>query len=1058
MGNGLTVASARRAVRACASAAITILQELFPGWRLRRQWRGLAGAGRHDNELRHRCSKRRHRRFATNCIYFDRNPIPGLPDSGFLGNHAPRIPDNVEVVAAYLYWETIEKTDIPSSTNGIFDGQSIVAKTLGAGHAAPCWSGGGTTGSSQGAPTLRVYRADVLRYLPVLNGLRVVNGAHTVSLPDSGSNGGGVPLTEGASLVVVYRYLFPDSISATKNLHSIVIFDGAATTSNTYPSYTQQITGFYQASGTPGTPGRMTHIVGDGQSNFKEQLTITSQSGTSLIPKFVSSTNPFLGAQGLSWDNLTFDLVDANGNSLISANDASLTTTVGPAPGGGSSDCLSWGAIVTSTEVVDTDRDGLLDNWEQYGLYEKITKDTSGNVTEALFGTCADFPDDTANCVDLPRMGAKKGTRDIFIEIDWMETGSHSHKPKQEALTKIAAAFALHSINVHFDVGKTYQDLATDATNYEITPWQYTQGTKTIVIGQGGEVIDEDSVKCSETDTLKCAFPTLSGIVGWKTGLEAIKDGNPKTTPPISPHFQHNRKDIFRYALFGHALGLPTAFWDISGGSLASIIVADNVATVTVLTTLPAGFSGGAHVLINGASGALALNAGYSVLDASGKTFTVKTLNVPNGTYLNRGLSVTYSSGKPTSVSGIADKGDIAVTLGQWRSDNSDDDQVGSVIQQAGTLMHELGHALGRAHAGDVRIPNCAPDYASVMNYHYQTRGLTDKDGNLQVDYSSGGLVIAPEYSLKENAPFGSPLRYRVRYFGPQSFLDAKLGNRAKAHCDGSPTNGALMVRLESAGFAGVNNPNVDWNNDLIYVPANGSTVPAQDVNFNGSIGASNDTDNKDSNHDSKDWDNLDLRRTGARASVTGLSVDVGGLDIGGLDVGGLYIGGLDIGGLDIGGLDIGGLDIGGLDIGGLDIGEIDFDTVSSSVDPATSLGGKVISKPLSINLNWLPPGFGRIRGFDVYRAVGDISSVNSGTKICTASGPLACPSWAGPPAPVPATFTTFTDTTVKANTIYSYYVTAKDNSNPQNSSGSSANWVKCDTKTGMCTPIQPVK
>jgi hypothetical protein len=46
----------------------------------------------------------------------------------------------------------------------------------------------------------------------------------------------------------------------------------------------------------------------------------------------------------------------------------------------------------------------------------------------------------------------------------------------------------------------------------------------------------------------------------------------------------------------------------------------------------------------------------------------------------------------------------------------------------------------------------------------------------------------------------------------------------------------------------------------------------------------------------------------------------------------------------------------------------------------------------------------------------------------------------------------------VKANTIYSYYVTAKDNSNPQNSSSSSANWVKCDTKTGLCTAIQPVK
>jgi len=225
--------------------------------------------------------------FANGSIYFD-----GKPELG--GNHGPRIPDNVEVVAAYLYWETIEKTNNPSSMNGKFDGEAIVAKTLGAGHAAPCWSGGGTTGSSQGAPTLRVYRADVLRYLPVAGGLRVVNDVqHTVSLADSGSNGGGVPLTEGASLVVVYRYLFPDSL--TKNLRSIVIVDGAATTSNTYPSYTQQITGFYQASGTP---GRMTHIVGDGQSNFTERLTVNGQ-----LVSGVSTTNPFQGAQGFSWDN-----------------------------------------------------------------------------------------------------------------------------------------------------------------------------------------------------------------------------------------------------------------------------------------------------------------------------------------------------------------------------------------------------------------------------------------------------------------------------------------------------------------------------------------------------------------------------------------------------------------------------------------------------------------------------------------------------------------------------------------------------------------------------------
>ncbi len=34
------------------------------------------------------------------------------------------------------------------------------------------------------------------------------------------------------------------------------------------------------------------------------------------------------------------------------------------------------------------------------------------------------------------------------------------------------------------------------------------------------------------------------------------------------------------------------------------------------------------------------------------------------------------------------------VTLGLWRSDIPAVDQVGTVLEQAGTLMHELGHNL----------------------------------------------------------------------------------------------------------------------------------------------------------------------------------------------------------------------------------------------------------------------------------------------------------------------------------------------------------------------------
>src|SRR5262249_22553769 len=56
----------------------------------------------------------------------------------------------------------------------------------------------------------------------------------------------------------------------------------------------------------------------------------------------------------------------------------------------------------------------------------------------------------------------------------------------------------------------------------------------------------------------------------------------------------------------------------------------------------------------------------------------------------------------PKSISGVADYpgGDILITMGRWRSDAIDpvtgisNDQVGSALIQAGTLMHELGHNL----------------------------------------------------------------------------------------------------------------------------------------------------------------------------------------------------------------------------------------------------------------------------------------------------------------------------------------------------------------------------
>jgi uncharacterized repeat protein (TIGR01451 family) len=156
---------------------------------------------------------------------------------------------------------------------------------------------------------------------------------------------------------------------------------------------------------------------------------------------------------------------------------------------------------------------------------------------------------------------------------------------------------------------------------------------------------------------------------------------------------------------------------------------------------------------------------------------------------------------------------------------NNTDDQVGTVRDQSGTVMHELGHALGLAHRGGDDV-NHTPNYLSAMNYFFQ-QGIPLAAGGSTLDYSSQVLPTLTESSLSEQAGIGGPPQYQTNWFDPtgQTQLGPASGpidwNRDGTIQDPTGCIGAACVRV-----------NVDINNDSACLgggPDAITTVPQGD-------------------------------------------------------------------------------------------------------------------------------------------------------------------------------------------------------------------------------------
>jgi hypothetical protein len=426
--------------------------------------------------------------------------------------------------------------------------------------------------------------------------------------------------------------------------------------------------------------------------------------------------------------------------------------------------------------------------------------------------------------------------KNIYIEIDYMK----DHKPKQEALDMIIAKFEENNIalTIFVDEELTHVDtmnIWTDNDNIPTNDFDSIKANhygfaneRSSATGQNSNISSKDAKEKTLTITgIKVTTPEHSDRIWNPNAPDDLTQGTILIKSKVTT-------DAIRTLTVPSTIDKPLSIGEglevISRPSVSVLPIpgTEHVVTISVpfKTTVTPDKTSGA---LNDVS--LGILTVPIIISDNGATATVS--EYPNSPHASSTLTEAYaqlvrymifghSQGGPSGTAEFMGN-DAVVTLGEGFGGTTPNHSgsVGTIKEQAGTVMHEIGHWLGLKHGGPekingVAVPdadvNCNPLNTGVMPYSRQTNAYL---GPLwEPDFSHGKLDSITESALDEEKGFFSSSAFTTYHLfvngngfvgKPNSYTTNDPIRSVNFNADGDIDTEDVQVDLNNFGFPGCN-------------------------------------------------------------------------------------------------------------------------------------------------------------------------------------------------------------------------------------------------------------